>query len=100
MLRVTKVEERSKTTLTIDGQLAGDSIGVVEACCCQAASNGKPVDVCLRDITVVDPAGRALLMRLADEGVRLVAKGVYISYLVEELAADRRARRARREPQI
>lgn len=88
MIRVTKLEERSRTIVTIDGQLLNDSIAIVETCCSEALSNGRPVDLYLRDITVVDPAGRSLLMRLADDGVRLVAEGVYLSFLIEELAAD------------
>ena len=91
MIRVTKVEERSRTTVTIDGQLSGDSISVVETCCNQALSAGTPVYLYLRDVTIVDPGGRSLLMRLSEQGVRLLAKGVYVSYLVEELAGDRRA---------
>ena len=85
MIRVTKTEERSRTVVTIDGQLAGDSVGVVETCCNQAESNGKPVQLFLRDITTVDQAGRTLLSRLAARGVRMNAVGVYTSYLVEAL---------------
>jgi hypothetical protein len=48
-------------------------------------STGKPVHVFLRDVSVVDRAGRALLRRLADNGVRLLANGIYNSYLVRTL---------------
>lgn len=88
MIRVTKLEKRSRTIVTIDGQLSNDSIAIVETCCSEALSNGKPVDLYLRNISVVEPAGRSLLMRLADEGVHLVAEGVYLSFLIEELASD------------
>jgi hypothetical protein len=46
---------------------------------------GKPVHLFLRDVTTVDQAGRALLERLAAKGVRLRAKGIYNSYIVQEL---------------
>lgn len=85
MIRVTKTEEQSLTIVTIDGQLSGDSIAVVETCCHQARSNGKPVQLFLRDISAVDQAGQMLLSRLAGKGVRLVAKGVYLAYLVQSL---------------
>jgi hypothetical protein len=87
MIRVTKAEERSKTIVTIDGQLSGDSIGIVETCCYQAQSDGKPVELFLRDITSVDQADQTLLSRLVAQGVRLAASGVYTSYLVQSLAA-------------
>ena len=89
MIRVTKTEEQSHTIVTIDGELSGDSIAVVEACCSQAKSNGKPIELFLRDITTVDQAGQMLLSRLAAKGVRLVARGVYTSYLVQSLTSDK-----------
>jgi ABC-type transporter Mla MlaB component len=71
--------------VTIDGQLAGDSIAIVETCCDQAISTGKAVHLFLRDVSTVDQAGRALLCRLAARGVRLLGRGVYTSYLVGAL---------------
>jgi len=85
MIRVTKAEELSRTVVTIDGQLSGDTIAIVETCCNQAKSNGRPVELFLRDVTIVDPAGRTLLSRLASQGVRLSGSGVYTSYLVQSL---------------
>ncbi len=86
MIRVMKTEECSRTTITIDGQLSGDSIGLVETCCRQAATNGRPVQLFLRDVTSVDRAGQTLLSRLAAKGIQLSASGVYTSYLVQSLA--------------
>lgn len=86
MFRVSKAEERSRTIVTIDGQLSGDYITVVETCCDQAISTGKPVHLFLRDVSTIDQAGRALLCRLAAKGVRLLASGVYTSYLVQALS--------------
>jgi hypothetical protein len=85
MIRVTRTDELSRTVVTIDGQLSGDTIAIVETCCNQAKSNRKPVELFLRDITIVDPAGRTLLSRLASQGVRLAGSGVYTSYLVQSL---------------
>jgi len=87
MIRVTKTEEQSGTIVTVDGQLSSDSIAVVETCCNQAKSNGKPVQLFLRDVATVDRAGQVLLSRLASKGIRLVAKGVYTSYLVQSLTS-------------
>jgi len=87
MIRVTKTEERSRTVVTIDGQLSGECVTVVETCCSQAASRRKPIYVFLRDVTTVDQAGTMLLRRLAARGIRLLARGIYTSYLVQTLAA-------------
>ena len=86
MFRVSKAEERSRTVVTIDGQLSGESIQVVETCCDQAMSRGKPVHLLLRDVFTIDQGGRALLGRLAAKGVRLLGTGVYTAYLVRTLS--------------
>lgn len=85
MIRVTKTEEPSKTLVTIDGQLSGEAVGLVQACCKEAESDGKPVHLFLRDVTAIDDGGRLLLQRLAGNAVRVSGSGVYTSYLVEEL---------------
>jgi ABC-type transporter Mla MlaB component len=85
MFRVTKAEQGPHTTIAIDGELSGDHIEVVAVCCQQAIAAGKPVDLFLRDVSAVDQAGRALLRRLAAQGVRLIGSGVYTAYLVRAL---------------
>jgi hypothetical protein len=87
MFRVTKSEVGKRTIITIDGQLSGDYIEVVEICCKQAISEGRPIDVFLHDVLIIDESGRALLTRLANQGVRLLAAGVYTSYVVRDLVA-------------
>ncbi len=96
MFRITKAEDRSKTILTIDGQLSGDSVAAVESCCNQAGSDGRPVQLYLRDVTSVDQAGQKLLGRLAAKGVHLAASGVYTSYLVQALTSEEYASRNNR----
>ncbi len=86
MIRVTKGEETYHTTLTIDGQISGDNVEVIEVCCAQALSAGSRVDLFLRDVSAVDQSGQALLSRLASKGVRLLATGLYTSYLLGEIA--------------
>ena len=93
MFRITKAEEPSRTTLTIDGQLLADSIAAVETCCNQAGSNGRPVQLYLRDVTSVDQAGQKLLSQLAASGIQLLASGVYTSYLVQALTGAEKAPR-------
>ena len=85
MIHVTRTEERSATMITVDGELSGDSIDVLEMFCKQAGSAGKAVQVFLRNVSVVDQNGRMFLARLATKGVRLSASGVYVAHLVQEL---------------
>ena len=94
MIRVTKTEERSKAVITIDGELSSESIALVETCCAQAGSSQMPVQLFLRDVTLIDGAGRMMLTRLAVKGIRLAATGLYNSYLVRSLLSAARALRA------
>ena len=88
MIRVTQTENESCTVVTIDGHLSGDGVPVVEICCSDAQSSGKPVQLFLRDVATVDSAGQLLLRRLVGRGVRLQANGVYTSYLVQALSLN------------
>jgi hypothetical protein len=87
MIRVSKSAKGKRTIITIDGQLSGDYIEVVETCCNQAVSEGKPVDLFIEDVSTIDESGRALLARLAAKGIRLLATGLYTSYFVRTLVA-------------
>lgn len=88
MIRVTKTEKRSRTVVTIDGQLADESSTVVESWRSQAEANRKPVHLFLRDVGTVNQAGTILLRRLAGKGAHLLASGLYTSYVVQTLGAD------------
>jgi hypothetical protein len=79
MFRINRTDGHSRTVVTVDGYLSGECIEVVEGCCDQALSSMGRVDLYLRDVSVIDQAGRALLSRLAASGVRLPASGVYNS---------------------
>jgi hypothetical protein len=85
MIRVTESQEGERTIITLEGHLPGDYIEVVEICCNQAVSKGKPIDVFLHDVLTIGESGRALLTRLAVKGVRLLATGVHIFYIVRAL---------------
>lgn len=93
MFRITRAEEPSRTILTVDGQLSAESIAAVETCCNQAGTDGKQVQLYLRDVTSVDQVGQNLLSRLAARGVDLTASGVYTSYLVHAVTCAEEASR-------
>ena len=85
MLRIMTEDEPARTIITVDGTLSGDGIEPVQACCIQALSNGKPVRLHLRDVSAIDERARAMLSLLAEEGVDVTAKGIYSSYIVDEI---------------
>jgi hypothetical protein len=85
IFRIDQVDGQRRSLVIIEGKLAGEYVGVAEACCTQALASGKRLVVFLRDVTTIDEAGRSLLCRLAARGVRLRGSGVYTSYLLREL---------------
>ena len=89
MIRVITADEAASTTVTVDGRLADDFVELVEVSCIQAISRLKPVLLYLRDVSLIDERGRALLRKLADQGVGLKASGVYSSYIVDEIQSPR-----------
>lgn len=94
ILRVNQAQNRFGTVVNVYGQLVGDHVQVVEDCCLKALLNGKPVRVFLRDVSAIDAAGRDLLRRLVERGVRLLGSGIYTSHLVKSLC-DARGRKTR-----
>ena len=88
MIRITTADEPAHTTITVDGKLTGESIEPVQTSCIQALSNGKPVRLYLRDVSVIDEQGRGMLRRLAAEGVDLSARGIYSSFIVNEIQSE------------
>lgn len=85
MFRLSTKEEGGNTVVTVDGQISGEYLDVVEDWCNHAALKGKPVRLYLRDVSAVDDAGRSMLRRLAKKGIGITATGVYNCYLVEAL---------------
>lgn len=85
IFRIDQVDGRSRSLVIIEGELAGEYVGVADVCCTQALTSGKRLLVLVRDVTTIDEAGRSLLCRLAARGVRLRGSGVYTSYLLREL---------------
>jgi len=85
MIRVITADELAGTTITVDGKLSGDYVDPVETCCKQAISKGNAVRLYLRDVSSIDERGWTLLRELARTGVGLKARGIYSSYVVDEI---------------
>jgi hypothetical protein len=81
------------TTITVDGTLSDGSVEMVQTCCMEALSKGKPVRLHLRDVSAMDERGRTMLRHLAAAGVDLKANGIYSSYIVDEIQSTGRKER-------
>jgi hypothetical protein len=85
MIRIQTANNPGGITIAIDGQLAGEFVGEVDASIQKAIEQHKHAHLFLRDVSYIDETGHALLSRLAAQGVKLSASGVYSSYVVSRI---------------
>jgi hypothetical protein len=88
MIRVMTADEPTHTEIIVDGKLSAECVELVETSCNEAISKGKPIQLYLRDVSIIDESGRALLGRLSTEGISLKAAGLYTSYVVDLVMAE------------
>jgi hypothetical protein len=84
VFRVDKEIGQQRARLTVSGDISSACVEVLETCCEQAIRDGKAVHLIL-DVTTIDESGHALLRRLSAKGVRMFAKGIYHSHLVDTI---------------
>jgi hypothetical protein len=95
MLRITLQEDGTLWRLHLAGRLAGAWVAETENTWRSARVSGRPVEIDIREVTGIDEAGRCLLRAMNQEGARLIAKGVAMEALVEEITGTHvRGRRA------
>ena len=85
MLRITVQEDGAVWRLHLAGRLAGVWVDETENIWHSAKTCGKQVEIEMREVTGIDEAGRRLLRAMNQAGARLVANGVAMKALVEEL---------------
>src|SRR5271163_1308733 len=85
MLRITTEKKRGKTTLSVEGKLAGAWVAALEQCWRERAAGEKfSVDLC--GVSFIDAAGKALLKDIHEQGGKLIAEGCLNQAIVEEIA--------------
>ena len=88
MLRVTVHEDGPVCRLELAGKLAGLWVAETENVWRSASCADKQIEVDMRQLTGVDNAGRDLLSAMHQAGARLVAEGVAMTALVEEITGN------------
>jgi hypothetical protein len=103
MLRITLHQDGSQCRLELAGRLGGPWVGETENAWRLANRSGKEIEVDMTEVTGVDGAGRELLAAMHQAGARLIAKGVWMTALIEEITGeqpfDGAKRRRRRKNQ-
>ncbi|HKV64503.1 MAG TPA: TolC family protein [Candidatus Acidoferrum sp.] len=89
MLRITTEKKRGRTSLSVEGRLAGPWVGALEQCWRElhAASPSEKFHIDLCGVSFIDAAGKALLKEIHRQGGRLIAEGCLNQAIVQEIAA-------------
>jgi hypothetical protein len=85
MLRITVHEDGGQCRLELAGKLGGPWVAETENVWLSASCSGKEIEVDVREVTGVDDAGRELLAAMHNTGARLIAKGLWMTAVVEEI---------------
>jgi hypothetical protein len=88
MLRVTVHEDSRLCRLELAGKLGGPWVAETENVWRSSSCSDKQIEVDMRQVTGVDDAGRKLLSAMHQAGARLVAEGVAMAALVEEITGE------------
>src|ERR1700758_4197957 len=89
MLRITVEKRRGKTTLNVEGRLAGPWVTALEQCWRERTPGEKLcVDMCA--VSFVDATGKLLLKEIHQEGGKLVAAGCLNQAIVDEISGGKR----------
>src|SRR6185295_1298147 len=78
VLRITTRINSGRTSLVIEGRLAGACVGELERCWLATKSQESPetISVDLSSVTFIDTPGKLLLAEMHKQGIRLVASGL------------------------
>jgi hypothetical protein len=95
MLRITVQEDSTVWRLHLAGRLASAWVCETENIWHSARPGGKQVEIDMREVTGIDEAGRCLLQAMNQAGARLIAKGVAMNALVEEITGKPACRNRR-----
>jgi hypothetical protein len=95
MLKITVHEDGRLWRLHLAGRLAGAWVAQTENTWRSAAASGRQVEIDMREVTWIDEEGRRLLQAMNQAGARLIAKGVAMEALVEEITGKPAGRKRR-----
>ena len=85
MLRITLHQDGRQSRLVLAGRLSGPWVGETETVWRSASCSGKEIEVDMTEVTGLDSAGRDLLVAMHHAGARLIANGVWMRTLIQEI---------------
>jgi anti-anti-sigma regulatory factor len=85
MLKITIHNEDAATRLQVEGKLAGPWAEELKRCWQGVIEPGRALLVDLSALTLIDADGKALLVEMHRQGVKLAAVGLMTQAIIEEV---------------
>ena len=94
MLKITTLTGSGSTTLQLEGRLAGPWVEELERCWTSVTGTETKhsLTVDLSAVTYVDADGKDLLLKICQDGARLVGSGCLTNCIVNEITQTARSR--------
>ena len=94
MLKVSIREDPAGVAMEVEGRVAGPWVDELHQCWQreQARTAGGPISVHLSAVTFIDDAGKQLLSRMFQHGVKLQGKGCMVRAIVAEITGSAEGR--------
>ena len=95
MLKIVNSATVNEERWILSGQLAGPWVPELRSNWDQVRdrSCGRKYVIDLSDVTLIDESGEGLLGELRGEGAELVARGIYIKHLLQNIGSNERRNR-------
>ena len=96
MLKIVIMETATDRRWIVQGRLVGPWVSELRTTWKRAhrSQDNRPCIIDLNDVTFIDKSGERLLRAMRKKGAQLLAKGVYVRHVLEQLnsSPDRTAR--------
>jgi len=89
VIRITCNKESAGTRLVIEGKISGACVDELAKCWLQASSNQPDLLIDLTSVSFIDDRGKQLLIRMHENGTKLISTSLLSKCLIQEINAAR-----------
>ncbi|HEX6046753.1 MAG TPA: hypothetical protein VFZ22_19840 [Pyrinomonadaceae bacterium] len=85
LIRITCNKEAAVTRLILEGKLSGACVDELAKCWLQASSDQSDLLIDLTSVSFIDDRGKQLLMRIHENGTRLVSTSLMSKCFIQKI---------------
>ena len=85
LIRITCNKEAAVTRLILEGKLSGACVDELAKCWLKASSDQSDLLIDLTSVSFIDDRGKQLLMRMHENGTRLVSTSLMSKCFIQEI---------------